>query len=226
MDNNKLIERYISEERMAPYLRCHGGDYDRAIFHYRSNIIISESFYPLLAILEVALRNAIDFQLSKHFKDSRWLENAEFVNMVSRFQLDRITEAKTTIISMKKVITPGRITAELSFGFWTSLFDTRFEMSLWKSLRLCFPNCPKQIRKRKTMSSLFNSIRKLRNRIFHHEAISWNISALKKYEAELMKAITWLDSDLPEWVHAMNQVNETIEKYKAIIERQQFHPLP
>ncbi|HKK10318.1 MAG TPA: hypothetical protein VJ939_05745, partial [Bacteroidales bacterium] len=69
----------------------------------------------------------------------------------------------------KKAIATGRVIAELSFGFWTSLFDSRFEKTLWKNLRLAFPNCPKHIRQRKTMSSKFNGIRKLRNRIFHHE---------------------------------------------------------
>jgi hypothetical protein len=185
MERSVLIDRIISRERLEPYLILHQSDIDKAMLHYKSNILISESFYPLLAVLEIGLRNSIDYQLTKRFNDRHWYENMEFIRIATRFQIDRISDAKSNILSEKKEITPGRIISELSFGFWTSLFDVRFEMTLWKSLRLSFPNCPKQIRQRKTMSSKFNSIRKLRNRIFHHEAISWNLSVLDKYKHEI-----------------------------------------
>lgn len=218
MEKNVLIDRIISNDRLEPYLNRHKANIDKAILHYKSNILISESFYPLLAILEVGLRNSIDYQLINRFNDRRWYENMEFIRIASRFQIDRISDAKTNILSEKKEITPGRIISELTFGFWTSLFDVRFEMTLWKSLRLVFPNCPKQIRQRKTMSSKFNSIRKLRNRIFHHEAISWNLSVLDRYKIELVEGIEWLDKDLLGWVVELNHISETIDKYRETIE--------
>jgi len=218
MKNNVLIEKIISKERLEPYLSRHKEDFNKAISHYKSNILISEAFYPLLTILEVSLRNSIDYQLTKHFNDRKWFENIAFVRIASHFQIDRISEAKANILSEKKEITPGRIVSELSFGFWTSLFDSRFEMTLWKSLRLSFPNCPKQIRKRKTMSSKFNAIRKLRNRIFHHEAISWNLNVLYRYRLELVEGIEWLDKELLDWAVELNHINETIEKYRNTME--------
>ncbi|HSV87421.1 MAG TPA: hypothetical protein VLH61_02140 [Bacteroidales bacterium] len=165
MDNKAIVERIISKERLEPYLNYHKNDLSKAIAHYKSNILISESFYPLLAVLEIGLRNSIDYQLTKRFYGKEWYDNKEFVKIATRFQIDRISQARTNIYSEKKEITPARIISELSFGFWTSLFDAKFEMTLWKNLRLAFPNCPKNIRKRKTMSSKFNGIRKLRNRI-------------------------------------------------------------
>lgn len=220
MDKNAIIEKIISRERIEPYLKHHGNDFEKALLHYKSNILISESFYPLLAILEVGLRNSIDYQLTRRFNDKNWFENIEFVRITSRFQIDRISDARTNIQSEKKEITSGRIISELSFGFWTSLFDTRFDMSLWKSLRLSFPNCPKNIRKRKTMSSKFNGIRRLRNRIFHHEAITWNLDALNSYKTEITEGITWLDKDLSIWLGDLNHVDETIEKYRAAIRKE------
>lgn len=218
MNNNAIIERIISKERLEPYLRHHKNDFDKAIAHYKSNILISEAFYPLLAVLEIGLRNSIDYQLSKQFNDDKWYENIEFVKIASRFQINRISEARTNIMSDKKVITSGRVISELSLGFWTSLFDTKFEMTLWKSLRLTFPNCPKQIRKRKTMSSKFNGIRKLRNRIFHHEAITWNLGVLNSYKLEIIEGILWLDKELLDWIDELNHIDETIEKYRKTIE--------
>lgn len=54
MHSNTIVERIISKERLEPYLNYHGNDLSKALTHYKSNILISESFYPLLAILEVA----------------------------------------------------------------------------------------------------------------------------------------------------------------------------
>jgi hypothetical protein len=217
MEKSVLIDRIISKERIEPYLIHHQADLEKAMLHYKGNILISESFYPLLAVLEIGLRNSIDYQLTKRFNDRHWYENMEFIRIATRFQINKISDAKSNILSEKKEITPGRIISELSFGFWTSLFDVRFEMTLWKSLRLTFPNCPKQIRQRKTMSSKFNSIRKLRNRIFHHEAISWNLSVLDKYKLELIEGIEWLDKDLMNWVDGLNHVDETINQYRRTI---------
>lgn len=217
MDNNAIIDRIISKERLEPYLNYHKNDLSKAIAHYKSNILISESFYPLLAVLEIGLRNSIDYQLTKRFNDKEWYDNKEFVKIATRFQIDRISQARTNIYSEKKEITPGRIISELSFGFWTSLFDTKFEMTLWKNLRLAFPNCPKNIRKRKTMSSKFNGIRKLRNRIFHHEAITWNLNVLNSYKDEINQGIEWLNKDLLEWIVELNHVEETISKFRKTI---------
>ncbi len=126
MDNNAIVERIISKERLEPYLKFNKNDLFKAIDHYKSNILISESFYPLLAVLEIGLRNSVDYQLTKRFNDNEWYDNKEFVKIATRFQIDRISQARTNIYSEKKEITPGRIISELSFGFWTSLFDTRF----------------------------------------------------------------------------------------------------
>jgi len=217
MDNNVLIEKIISKERLEPYLSRHKEDINKALMHYKGNIHISKSFYPLLAILEVGVRNLIDYHLTTFFNDRRWYENKEFLSLASRFQIDRISEAKAKRLCEKKEVTPSRIISEFSFGFWTSLFDTRFDMTLWKCLRLTFPNCPKKIRKRKTISCKLNTIRKLRNRIFHHEAISWNLDVLDKYRLELIEGIEWLDKGLLDWIVDLNHINVTIEKYRKTI---------
>lgn len=217
MERGTIVDRIISKERLVPYLRHHENDLDKAIMHYKSNILISESFYPLLAILEVGLRNSIDFQLTQRFGVENWFESIEFVKIASRFQIERISEARSNVWAEKKVVTPGRIISELSFGFWTSLFDTKFEMTLWKNLRLSFPNCPKEIRKRRTMSAKFNGIRKLRNRIFHHEAITWNLSVLYSYKIEILEGIEWLDKGMLEWIGELNHVDQAIEKYRNTI---------
>ncbi len=67
MDKDSIIGRIISWERFEPYLDFHSNDTSKAKAHYKSNIFMTESFYPLLAILEVGLRNAVNNQLIKYF---------------------------------------------------------------------------------------------------------------------------------------------------------------
>jgi hypothetical protein len=211
------VERIFSHERLAPYLRRHDDIFNKAIEHYKANIEVSETFYPLLAILEVGLRNQMDYQLTRKFNNEAWYDDNRFIKIVSRFQIDRITDARNSILREKKEITPGRIVSELSFGFWTSLLDSRFEKTLWKNLRLSFPNCPKQIRQRKTMSSKFNGIRKLRNRIFHHEPVTWNLNVIKNYRDEIIEGIDWLDKGLLTWSEDLLRIDDVIEQKRKMI---------
>ena len=118
----------------------------------------------------------------------------------------------------KKVISSGKVISELSFGFWTSLLDSKFERTLWKNIRLAFPNCPKNIRKRRTMSSKFNGVRKFRNRIFHHESVTWSIPALVNYKNEIIEGIDWLDKGLLNWSQDMFRFDEVINRRKDSIQ--------
>ena len=215
--DKKAIEKIISAERLQPYLRHHSENFDKAVEHYKANIEISEAFYPLLAILEIGLRNNFDYQLKRKYNDENWFENHDFIKIVSRFQIDRVSEARNAILRKKKTITYGKVISELSFGFWTSLLDAKFDNTLWKNLRHAFPNCPKKIRQRKTMSTKFNGVRKLRNRIFHHESITWSASALKEYKNEITEGIDWLDKDLLSWSDDIFRFDEVIEKRIDII---------
>jgi len=217
--DRKAIEKIFSLERLEPYLEHHPNDFQTAVAHYKANIEISEAFYPLLAILEIGLRNSFDYQLKRRFNDENWFENSEFIKISTRFQIDRVSEARNNILREKKVITTGKVISELSFGFWTSLLYSKFERTLWKNLRLAFPNCPKRIRQRKTMSSKFNGIRKLRNRIFHHEPVSWNITALNNYKKEIIiEGIDWLDKELLDWSQDLFRFDDVIKKRKTIIQ--------
>ncbi len=104
----QAIEKIISKERLRPYLKYHTGDFQKAIAHYKANIEISETFYPMLSILEIGLRNNFDFQLKRKFNDENWFENLEFIKIVSHFQIDRVSEARNNILREKKTIATGK----------------------------------------------------------------------------------------------------------------------
>jgi hypothetical protein len=57
--DSKSLEKIFSSERLQPYLKRHNYSFNKAIDHYRANILISEAFYPLISILEIGLRNGV-----------------------------------------------------------------------------------------------------------------------------------------------------------------------
>ena len=63
----------------------------------------------------------------------------------------------------------GKIIAELSFGFWVALLNKNYHRALWMNcLERAFPNYEG---KRRDLYMDLDRLRKLRNRIAHHEPI-------------------------------------------------------
>lgn len=87
--------------------------------------------------------------------------------------------------------------AELSFGFWVSLLGGAYHNSLWTPvLHRAFPHLGNT--KHKAVYYTFNQLRKLRNRIAHHEPI-FNRHLFADYES-IITAINWICPEMAAWV--------------------------
>jgi hypothetical protein len=125
-----------------------------------------------------------------------------------------ILQANKQIAARKEIVTPSKIVAELTLGFWVTLFNVEYERVLWKDLRRVFPNMPKSQRQRKYVASPLNNLRKFRNRVFHHEPISWNLSVLQKIHTDIITVLAWIHKDIPLWLSEFDRfetVCRTIE---------------
>ena len=162
----------FSQERLDGYLnhaKCNNSKTD-ALIAYSWNIELSQALYPALQILEITLRNSLHQALSTNFDTEHWFELPFLYDRERKQAL----QAKDGLRKGNNQIESGRVVAELSFGFWTSLFDVRYEHGqvLWpKLLKHSFPFLPNGQRTRAFLSRELNRIRFLRNRIFHHEPI-------------------------------------------------------
>jgi len=128
---------------------------------------------------------------------------------------------KNTLLKSKKPLEAGRIIPELTFGFWTSLFDVRYEKILWPwLLKPVVPNMPRHIRIRKNLSKRLNRVRTLRNRIFHHEPI-WHWRDLQNQHTEILEAITWVNPAMKAFVEPFDRFEKIykngIGEYRKII---------
>lgn len=207
----KQFKYYISTPRFNVYLAQTNNDFAKAYELYKLNIELSEAFYPILSVLEVSLRNAINETLTSYFQDEFWFKN----NLPVEF-LPFISDATQKLTTQSKPITSDRIIAELNFGFWNKLFNRRYTSLLWKPLRLVFKNTPKNLRQRNTIDDVLYRVRTLRNRIYHYEPIFRNPKDIKNQYNEMMTFLTWLDNDLPKLLTDIDRFDSILKKMKSI----------
>ncbi|MCV4340215.1 Abi family protein [Pseudomonas capsici] len=195
-----LLEKMFSKPRIARYAaNPRGAPPEMA---YRHNLELAESIIPSLHVLEVALRNAIHQQLKMKYDRTDWWEAVASFEAGDR---QEITSIRKKIIDKKQAATPDRIVSEASFGFWVSLFNKRHETEMWKELRLAFPRCPKNKRQRPAISKALNTLRILRNRAAHHDALLWLSPDMRECHMTCMEVITWLEPQLKPWLGAFDR---------------------
>jgi hypothetical protein len=197
----------LSSERLAAYQDRLNRQGNLNLFsHYAWNMALSESLYPSLQVLEVTLRNAIHNAVSQRFKRSDWYEDT---TVIKARDAVFVTKAEESLRKAHKPCEPGRLVAELNLGFWIALFDSRYEQVLWPQLlKPCFPAMPRALRTRKNILARLEKIRRLRNRVFHHEPI-WYWQDLAQQHADMLEAIGWIEP-------AAKQLVETVDNFPSV----------
>lgn len=218
-DFSDQLRRAISHERLGAYCQRGNSHDDLELFaHYAWNMALSESLYTPLQCLEVGLRNGIHDAATEYFKTDQWFD---LPGVLYPPEFSKVQEAKGALLKSKKPLNAGRIIPELTFGFWTSLFDVRYEKILWPwLLKPVVPNMPRHIRIRKNLSKRLNRVRILRNRIFHHEPI-WQWHDLQSQHTDTLEAIKWVNPAMMAFVEQFDRFEEIhkngICEYRKII---------
>lgn len=164
----KKIERTISTSRFDSY-KLQGGSNEQALSKYLWNIALCESLYPVLHLIEVSYRNATHSAICASAAGENWLIKESQILYAG--ELEKIREAKAGLVNRGKKVTEPYLVSELSFGFWNSLLDSRYDKLWHKIIKDVFPNMPKTIRTRGDLSFLMSGIRNLRNSALHHHSI-------------------------------------------------------
>lgn len=203
--------RALSTERLHEYRRTPADTALERLGYYAWNVALCESLYPSLHLCEVTLRNSLFEVLRREFpvvprgtRVTCWLddgtrvltpEHAARVDAAKRKLMDRLKGSRVPF-------TPGRLVAEMSFGFWTYLFDSDYGYvspktpGLWpRLLDRVFPNLPPSHvipRRRGDFAVRLSEIVRLRNRAFHHEPL-WNEPDLARKHAMVLETIEWMN---------------------------------
>ena len=208
-----IISGAFSTQRLKKYIRLYDGDEVKVVAHYKANLALAESLYTSLSVFEVTLRNALSKELERQMGRKDWY--AVFPsNPALKGLTSEITLAIRHISQRGELVSPDKIVAELTFGFWVTLLNSEYELTLWKSLRLAFPYMPKKDRKRKNVSSPCNALRKLRNRVFHHESICWDLDYILDIHSRLVQVLGWMNQDMPDWLESVDNFHKTLDSIR------------
>jgi hypothetical protein len=209
------------------YLRATGNSKSKAQKLYRINLRTAQAFYPVLNLFEIVLRNIINYQVSGHFANPNWIitEKNGFMEdsslRRSRFFLkNSVQKGERTIRRMGGTVTAGKVIAEQSLSFWTSLFDPHHYRLIGGVVIHCFPNKPPQVN-RSVLSQKLNNIREFRNRVYHNEPICFNGDSIGFSEAimikeEVYELFEWVDSDLVDYVEYFNGIDAKINALNSL----------
>src|SRR5699024_2440188 len=119
-----------------------------------------------LHYVEVALRNKFDHQLSSGFGTPYWFVCDKFCATVDNGSIKRILTAKKYASRGRResqVLSPGKVIAELPFGFWLRLIAAKYEHTLWiPYLHKSFSQA--KAPKRAVFNQQLEKLRQLRNR--------------------------------------------------------------
>jgi len=184
---SKII-RQLSTERFEAY-RLAGESDEQALARVCWNTALSEALYPCLQALEVSFRNSLHQAVAKVGGGPDWILLSGALQPNEREMLEKV---KDDLAIRRKPLTPGYLIAELSFGFWTSLVDVRYD-KLWpKIIKEVVPAMPNAIRTRSEISKRMNSVRLLRNAVSHHHSI-WHWKDLEQRHATIHTLLDWIE---------------------------------
>ena len=222
MEYNKL-EYFVSQPRLQRFLIATGNSKTKAQQLYRINLRVSQAFYPILNLFEICLRNSVNYQIAVHFTNPNWIltEKNGFMSdnslISSQFHLkNSVNKAENTIRRKGGTVSSGKVLAEQTFGFWTSLFETHHYRLIGGAVIHCFPNKPSNIN-RSSISQKLNKIRAFRNRVYHNEPICFRGNNIDFSSAEdirdyIFEMLRWIDSDLEAYAEYFNGISSKINQ--------------
>ena len=172
-------EKWLSAERLFPYLEECNGDIDKALELYEWNASLGQFLMRDISHFEVALRNAYnDIMESRWDGEEHWLlddasparrpvlrKSANGMRDSNRINRKTIDAAAS---SLPRGFTAGSLVAGLTLGFWVHLADRSREAVMWRSgLYLAWPKGTK----RAELQEKLYGILRIRNRVAHNERL-------------------------------------------------------
>ena len=206
---NGLSPARIGTYEAAVHITGHGDP--RAVALYTWNAQVSAALFIPLHFCEVVVRNAAADALEAVY-GARWPWNPVFVLSLPDPPHRNIYNPRANLNKVaSQQPSTGKVIPELNFVFWQQLFTHRHDVRLWNAhLKRVFPeHDPKKamITTRKSIYADLEVIRKLRNRIAHHEPI---FTRNLKEDLERMHGLVRLRSNLVASWMMINQIADIV----------------
>ena len=208
--NQQIIERSLSQARLSTYRRASSGHACSTLQLYTWNANVAAEFFFPLHFCEIVIRNAVSEALTTTYEE-KWPWSANFLrNLPNKGKYRQRQDLENT---SKTHTTTGKVVPELKFVFWQKMFTRRFDERLWRQqLHRVFPFVPDAQTvdiSRENIYQLLEQVRRLRNRIAHHEPI-FQRDLAADYQA-IHTLIYWRCPQTASHMHQYQQVTARLD---------------
>ena len=211
---------------MSRYVAACDGDTRKAMTLYRYNVELAQSVFAIIGFFEVALRNAIDRQLTSSF-GNEWLKDSIMPNGIFNIPnahktCEIITNAYHRL-HRHGFYSHTKLLAEMEFGVWKYMFSPVQYRQTGRCLLRIFPSRPRSSASvQYNPSYVFNELDKintLRNRIAHHEPICFPTQRdeiytnyiLNEYQ-KIVVLLDWMDIRSSDFLYGLDHVTRVCAK--------------
>lgn len=207
-----VVEQKLSTERLTPYRTATNGDVKLAVRLYEWNTEISAALGSTLGHLEVLLRNTMNDALTTwstaRFGEPRWyLDPGRLLNHRAERDIDT---ARRRATRGGRAETNGRVTAELTFGFWRYLLARHYERTLWLGcLQQAFPGLYRR-GMRRDIDAAVSDLHLARNRMAHLEPM-FN-RPIGRLQTTALQVADWICPTSRDWVNAQCRVPQLLSE--------------
>jgi hypothetical protein len=175
-DLSKAVKIALSPSRLETYeaaVGASGDDDPRALALYAWNAQVSAALLVPLHICEVVMRNAVS-EAIEAAHGARWPWSVGFERRLPA-QNAGYSPRRDLQAARRGATTTGKVIPELRFVFWQRMFTDRFDQDIWNyHLLRVLPNLDGNstvTQLRQQIYSDLEHVRRLRNRIAHHEPV-------------------------------------------------------
>ncbi|KUI41155.1 CAAX protease [Mycobacterium sp. IS-1590] len=202
------VEQWLSPQRFHTYMLLAGGDRTRALDLHEWNTQLNAGLLHDFAHLEVGLRNFYDRALMNAVQpgEAHWTDPASFTALFPAVTgNDARTHADLASARTKAggpSAPPGKILAELTFGFWVLLTSSRHTTLLWTPhLEALYPAGSQ----RRKIHNGLDDMRKARNRVAHHEPV--RVSDVNNLIRRMRRYAGYVSADLGRYIRQTSTVD-------------------
>jgi hypothetical protein len=218
MQNYTQFENLLSFQRMNRYLIACYQDKQKALVLYKLNSQLSQTMFGVVALFEIALRNKIN----NHYKfvNSNWLVNGFLHSNNCTNSIKDIEETRPELQRDGKSFTNDNILTKLTLNFWKMLFAPQQFRAGGNSLLEIFVNIPPNVSQNNIYNKI-DKIRKLRNRIAHHEPICFHYRRISTRNTKIVyeniiELITWFGINPQELFEGIDEIPLYLHKINTL----------
>lgn len=220
---DQWIDSWLGPSRFQRYVTECAGDRAKALELYEWNVAFGQALMHDIAHVEVALRNSYDRAISARWAPAtHWLLHAESPAVMPIWRTKSVKGIKrgsdVNFLNRQAVdkaiarcgygrATPGKVLAELTFGFWRQFTTNAMEKSVWVPyLHTAFPAGTR----RHDVDAQIEAVNKLRNRIAHHEPLITSTMDPALVHSGMMDCLLRVQPEVHAHVTATSKVDEVL----------------